>query len=76
MVTHFIRHSSDHAPLQLVCNSKIEAVIKHPNFNKLVNDNWKVDFKGSPFIEVYTKMRRVKQAFRRWSKEVFGDTFD
>jgi len=40
-----------------------------------VEENWKVDFKGSPFLEFQAKVKKVKQALTCWSKETFGDIF-
>lgn len=36
------------------------------NFIEIVKRNWKVDFKGSPFLEVYVKMKR---ALAEWIKK-------
>lgn len=47
----------------------------HPGFIKVVEENWKVNFKGSPFVEFQAKMKQVKQALAKWSKETFGDIF-
>lgn len=56
LVTHLIRQGSDHALLHLVCNSKLEIVVKpfkflnyytkHSDFKKIIKDNWRVHFKG------------------------------
>jgi len=84
-VQHLIRQGSDHAPLHLTCKSEEESIIrpfkflnfwtKHPKFKTIVEENWKVDFKGSPFLEFQAKVKKVKQALTCWSKETFGDIF-
>jgi len=71
-VTHMLRQGSDHAPLLVKCNTDSEPVIKpfkflnfwtkHKEFKKIVEDNWKIDFVGSPFTEVHAKMKKVKVA--------------
>ncbi|KAH0761343.1 hypothetical protein KY290_017416 [Solanum tuberosum] len=84
-IHHLVRRGSDHAPLHVVCNSEEEINIKpfkflnfwskHPNFTKVVEDNWKIDFMGSPFVEFQVKMKKVKGALAKWSKETFGNIF-
>lgn len=69
-MTNLIRQGFDHAPLYLLCNLKLEAIVKpfkflnfwtkHPEFKKIIKDNWTVDFKGCPFTKVKAKMKRVK----------------
>lgn len=70
LVTHLIRQDFDHVPLYLLCNSKLEAVVnpfkflnfstKHPEFKKIIKDNWTVDFKGCSFTKMQAKMNWVK----------------
>ncbi|KAG5616263.1 hypothetical protein H5410_016087 [Solanum commersonii] len=84
-VQHLIRQGSDHAPLNLICNSKEEHSIKHfrflnfwirhHQFKDIVTQNWKIDFAGSPFVEFPAKIKKVKKALARWSREVFGNVF-
>ncbi|KAH0712342.1 hypothetical protein KY289_008301 [Solanum tuberosum] len=84
-VHHLIRQGSDHAPLHMICNSEEEILVKpfrflnfwrhHKNFKKIVEENWKIDFVGNPFIEFQAKMKKVKRALAGWSKEVFGNFF-
>ncbi|XP_015161041.1 uncharacterized protein [Solanum tuberosum] len=76
---------SDHAPLHLSCNSDEVPIIKpfrfmnfwsrHQQFKKIVEDSWKIDFVGNPFLEFHAKLKNVKKALSAWSKEVFGNVF-
>lgn len=71
-VHHLIHRGSNHAPLDVICNSEVRFLNKpfcfltfwcnHKNFNEIVKRNWRVDFKGCPFLELYAKMKRVKKA--------------
>lgn len=83
-VHHLIRRGSDHAPLHVICNTEQEIMVKPFKFNfwtkykdfyKVVEDNWKVDFNGCPFLILKINLKRVKCAFAKWSKVVFGDIF-
>ncbi|KAG5631117.1 hypothetical protein H5410_002834 [Solanum commersonii] len=47
----------------------------HKDFKKVVEDNWQIDFVGSPFTEVQTKMKKVKAALAKWSKKEYGNIF-
>ncbi|XP_060210563.1 uncharacterized protein LOC132637499 [Lycium barbarum] len=83
-VSHLIRHRSDHAPLHVVCCSK-DVVVKpfkflnfwsqHPKFLELVQDNWSLDFTANPFSEFQAKMKKVKMALAKWSKDTYGNIF-
>lgn len=48
---------------------------RHPQFKEVVDKNWQVDFCGSPFIIYQAKIKKVKTALAKWSKETFGDLF-
>jgi len=84
-VHHFIRQGTDHSPLHVVCKTEEEPTIKpfrflnfwtkHQHFTKIVCQNWNTDFVGSPFMEIQSKLKRVKRALGMWSKEVFGNIF-
>ncbi|KAH0757746.1 hypothetical protein KY290_021239 [Solanum tuberosum] len=84
-VHHLIRQGSNHAPLHLSCNSYEVPIIKpfrfmnfwsrHQQFKKIVEDSWKIDFVGNPFLEFHAKLKNVKKALSAWSKEVFGNVF-
>lgn len=49
--------------------------IKHHQFKKIVTENWKADFVGSPAIEFQAKLKRVRRALVRWNREAFGNIF-
>ncbi|XP_049366615.1 uncharacterized protein LOC125831476 [Solanum verrucosum] len=84
-VAHLLRQGSDHAPLLVKCNTESEPLIKpfkflnfwtkHKDFKKIVEDNWKIDFVGSQFTEVQTKMKKVKVALEEWSKKEYENIF-
>ncbi|KAG5629570.1 hypothetical protein H5410_001287 [Solanum commersonii] len=84
-VQHLVRQGSDHAPLHLVCNSEEELVVKpfkflnfwtkYLDFKKVIEENWKIDFVGNPFIAFQTKIKKVKGALAIWSKATFGNIF-
>lgn len=84
-VQHLIRQGSDHAPLHVICNTEKEHAIKpfrflnfwtkHPQFNEIIQQNWMIDFVGCPFLEFHAKLKRVKRALIKWSREVFGNIF-
>ncbi|KAH0705857.1 hypothetical protein KY285_010386 [Solanum tuberosum] len=84
-VQHLIREGSDHAPLHVTCSTSQEQIfkpfrflnfwIKHHSFQKTVEDIWKLEAIGSPFIVVQTKMKRVKIALVQRSKTTFGNIF-
>ncbi|KAK4723627.1 hypothetical protein R3W88_026406 [Solanum pinnatisectum] len=80
-VQHLIRQGSDHALLHLTCNSEDESIIrsvkflnfwmKHPKFRTVVEENWKVDFKGSPFLEFQAKtFGDIFQQVQRLEEEI------
>ncbi|KAH0693413.1 hypothetical protein KY285_020510 [Solanum tuberosum] len=68
-VLHLIRQGLDHAPLQVNYKTEEEPAvrpfkffnfwIKHPNFRIVVEDNWKIEFVGCPFIEFHTKIKKI-----------------
>ncbi|WMV18188.1 hypothetical protein MTR67_011573 [Solanum verrucosum] len=84
-VQHLIRQGSDHAPLHMSCNTDEVPInkpfrfmnfwSKHQQFKKIVEDSWKIDFAGNPFLELHAKMKNVKKALSTWSREVFGNVF-
>ncbi|KAH0679259.1 hypothetical protein KY284_020344 [Solanum tuberosum] len=59
-VLHLVRQGSDHAPLHVSCNSDEEIITrpfkflniwtKHPNFKKIIEESWNVEFVGCPFM--------------------------
>ncbi|KAK6791948.1 hypothetical protein RDI58_011029 [Solanum bulbocastanum] len=84
-VQHLIRQGSDHAPLQLICNTCQEIGIKpfrflnfwtkHQGFMNQVEQSWGEEVRGSPFAIVQTKLKRLKSDLSKWSKETFGNIF-
>ncbi|XP_075103465.1 uncharacterized protein LOC142178046 [Nicotiana tabacum] len=84
-VEHIIRTGSDHAPLLMTCGEKIANFVKpfkflnfwtkHDTFIDAVRQNWEVDFIGDPFLMFKQKLKKVKAALSKWSREIFGDIF-
>lgn len=84
-VVHQLRQGSDHAPLHVICSSENEPAVKpfrflnfwtkHPDFKKLIKDNWRIDFVGCPFYEFQGKIKKIKGVLARWCKETFGNLF-
>lgn len=82
---HLIRQGSDHAPVQVCCNSVCQRITKsfrflnfwckHKKFMEIVQKNWVVNFKGCPFMELHAKLQKVKRVLSDWSKEEFGNIF-
>ncbi|XP_015161972.1 uncharacterized protein [Solanum tuberosum] len=48
---------------------------KHHKFKEVVQQHWRIEFAGSPFLEVHAKLKRVKRALAKWSRDVFGNIF-
>ncbi|XP_060200399.1 uncharacterized protein LOC132628652 [Lycium barbarum] len=84
-VSHLIRHGSKYAPLHVMCDTQEEVVVKpfkflnfwsqHPKFLELVQDNWCLDFAANPFSEFQAKMKKVKLALAKCSKDTYGNIF-
>lgn len=84
-VNHLIRQGSDLVSSHLICNTDQEPIRKpfkflnfwtqHQKCKAIVEENWKVDFVGNPFIELQAKMKKAKKALSIWSKEAFGNVF-
>lgn len=84
-VHYLIRDESDHAPLQLICNTEgiltkkpswfLNFWTKYKQFKEVVRQHWVVDFVGSPFIEVQAKLKSVRKALAEWSKQTYGNIF-
>ncbi|KAG5572504.1 hypothetical protein H5410_062270 [Solanum commersonii] len=78
-VHHLIRQGSDHASLQMICNSAEGPTIKHfrflnfwskhKHFKKIVEDNWCVDFIGNPFVEFQEKLKKIKKGLSSIEKK-------
>ncbi|XP_070041383.1 uncharacterized protein [Nicotiana tomentosiformis] len=50
-------------------------VANHTSFKKPVTHNWDADFIGDPFLLFKHKLKKVKEALLKWSKDTFGDIF-
>ncbi|XP_019228674.1 PREDICTED: uncharacterized protein LOC109209791 [Nicotiana attenuata] len=64
-VEHLIRTGSDHAPLLMTCGEQTE----------VVKQNWEADFIGDPFLIFKQKLKKVKAALSKRSRDTFGDIF-
>ncbi|XP_070013359.1 uncharacterized protein [Nicotiana sylvestris] len=84
-VEHFIRAYSDHSPLLMTCGEQTTSFVKpfrflnfwkkHATFKEVVKQNWKADFIGDSFLMFKHKLKKVKAALSKWSKDNFGDIF-
>lgn len=81
-----IRQGSDHTFLLVQCNTEEEKVVKpfkvlnfwvkHPQFQQVVQEAWKIDFVGNPFTEFHAKLKYVKRALAVWRKKAYGNFFE
>ncbi|XP_019254965.1 PREDICTED: uncharacterized protein LOC109233530 [Nicotiana attenuata] len=84
-VEHLIRTGPDHAPLLMTCGEKTTNFVKpfrflnfwtkHATFKDVVRQNWDADFIGDPFLMFKHKLKTVKAALSKWSKDTFVDIF-
>ncbi|XP_070041267.1 uncharacterized protein [Nicotiana tomentosiformis] len=84
-VEYLIRTGLDHAPLLITCRVQATNFVKpfrflnfrtkHATFMDVVRLNWEVDFIGDSFLMFKQKIKRVKAALSKWSRETFGDIF-
>ncbi|XP_070047248.1 uncharacterized protein [Nicotiana tomentosiformis] len=84
-VGHLIRTRSDHAPLLMTYGEQVTNLVKlfkflnfwtkHATFMDVVRQNWNVDFIGDPFLMFKHKLKKVKIALSKWSRDTFGDIF-
>nr|XP_009787216.1 PREDICTED: uncharacterized protein LOC104235200 [Nicotiana sylvestris] len=84
-VKHLIKIGSDHAPLLMTYREQTTNFVKpfrflnfwtkHATFMDVVRQNWEVDFIRDPFFMFKQKLKRVKAALSKWSRETFGDIF-
>lgn len=75
--------SSDHCPLLLSHNLhllhvntpfKFDAMwIQHPDFLKIVEDNWNSGITGSSQFILAQNLKNMKQVLKAWNRNVFGD---
>ncbi|GAA0168908.1 reverse transcriptase [Lithospermum erythrorhizon] len=76
---------SDHAPMLVYSNKpkdgpkgsfKFQKMwFHHPEFIKLVEDNWLLPLVGDPLFVLGMKLKRLKGVLREWNKETFGNVF-
>lgn len=84
-VEHLMRSGSDHAPLLLTLGTTNENIIKsfrfldfwlpEDSFMQVVRQHWKADFHANSFSMFHYKLKRLKKALTKWSKETFGNIF-
>ncbi|GAA0156478.1 hypothetical protein LIER_13970 [Lithospermum erythrorhizon] len=76
---------SDHAPM-LVNSSKPTEGAKgsfkfqkmwfhHPDFIRIVEENWQLPLNGDPLFVLGMKLKRLKGVLRDWNKATFGNVF-
>ncbi|XP_027152134.1 uncharacterized protein LOC113752202 [Coffea eugenioides] len=85
MVQHLGRDPSDHAPLLLSVDTKLDNKPKpfrflniwttHPGLLGVIKDCWAQPVNGSPLQVLALKLRNVKNALKQWSRTTFGDIF-
>ncbi|XP_071919963.1 uncharacterized protein [Coffea arabica] len=85
-VAHLSRVASDHSPLLVSCSIAVGWVPtsfrfldvwrSHPEFQSVVRQAWEGEGEGRPIKVLLRKLKAVKQALRRWNKEVFRNIFD
>ncbi|XP_060185616.1 uncharacterized protein LOC132615077 [Lycium barbarum] len=76
---------SDHAPLILSYGEEAVHSIKpfrflnfwtqHETFREVVVQNWRTPYADSPFLAFKQKLKSLKGAISRWSRETYGDIF-
>ncbi|XP_071917289.1 uncharacterized protein [Coffea arabica] len=86
MVQHLGRDPSDHAPLLLSVDTRLDNKPKpfrflniwttHPDFLGVIKDCWVHPVNGSPLQVLASKLRNVKNALKQWSRTTFGDIFE
>ncbi|XP_060178276.1 uncharacterized protein LOC132608235 [Lycium barbarum] len=85
-VEHLTKSGSDRAPLVLSCGEEVTGYIKpfrflnfwiqHASFKEVVSQNWKTDFMGSPYLAFKHKLKNLKGALAKWSRETCGNIFE
>ncbi|XP_017981035.1 PREDICTED: uncharacterized protein LOC108663048 [Theobroma cacao] len=84
-IQHLNRDGSDHCPLLISCSKNqdrvpssfrfLHAWVLHHGFKKFLEQNWTSSIVGFRLQAFWVKQRCLKQALKRWNKEVFGDIF-
>ncbi|XVE83692.1 hypothetical protein DITRI_Ditri16bG0107000 [Diplodiscus trichospermus] len=75
----------DHIPILVCCKDlpkgpcpfRFHAIwTKHPDFLPLVEESWSHEIDGTPIQLLVGKLKRLKNALKKWNKEVFGNIHD
>ncbi|XP_045791359.1 uncharacterized protein LOC123886064 [Trifolium pratense] len=76
------RDISDHCPIWLECSNHNwgpkpfkfnNCWVDHPEFLDLVKKNWaQSDVRGTKTFVISEKMKRLKEALKKWNRDVFG----
>lgn len=64
------RQGSDHALVQLICDTEVTEIVK-----PFIHQNWIADFSGDPFLVLNAKLTKTKKALALWNRECFGNIF-
>ncbi|GAA0145587.1 hypothetical protein LIER_05751 [Lithospermum erythrorhizon] len=48
-------------------------LFKHPDFLRVVEDNWWLPIHGDPLFVLGMKLKRLKEYLKSWNKNVFGN---
>ena len=85
-ITHLSSVGSDHSPLLLEMSNNPISVIKYFKFLNFWTKNdsfiatlekcWKRKVSGDPMLILHTKLRRLTQTLRCWSRKEYGDIFE
>ncbi|CAN1334813.1 Transposon TX1 uncharacterized 149 kDa protein [Linum perenne] len=82
-VTTTLPHLSDHCGIMTETDTSIGRVpsafkffnywTKHPDYEKLIKDNWRDGRKDHYMEDLYSNLKRVKEALKRLNKDSFSD---
>ncbi|XP_071939955.1 uncharacterized protein [Coffea arabica] len=86
MVQHLGRDPSDHAPLLLSVDTRLDNKPRpfrflnvwttHPGLLRVIKDYWTHPVYGSLLQVLVSKLKNVKNALKQWSRTTFGDIFE
>ncbi|XP_059281287.1 uncharacterized protein LOC132034982 [Lycium ferocissimum] len=84
-VEHLTRTGFDHSPLllsygEIAINMKkpfrfLNFWIQHESFKEVVKQHWQTKFVGTPFLAFKQRLKNLKRALSKWSRETYGDIF-
>ncbi|KAK4737426.1 hypothetical protein R3W88_001123 [Solanum pinnatisectum] len=84
-ITHLPSVGSDHCPLLMEMNTRVDTHIKYfrfvncwtdqPSFEESMASLWNRQIEGNPMWTFHQKMKRLAATLSVWSKEKFGDIF-